>query len=266
MDPLASWPLGALVLCSVVVGVLMAIGFRFTSNQQAIRRAADGCRAQVLAIKLFQDDLVGILHSCGRLLRHTGARLGHSVPPMLVMIVPLAFLFSQLAMWYEHAPLVPGEATVVQLQSDSRAWSFVQQAALVETTALEVEAGPLRDLGRESLYWRIKPGGDSSSLEEPGSLRWEIGKQVVEKRIVISDDMQRLQPINIRRPGPGWWDQFLYPGEPGLPRGGALRGIEVDYPRRQTPIFGLNVPWWATFLIVSMLSALAVKPLVGVSF
>ena len=47
LAPLAQWPLVALLVWSAVAGILMAIVFRFTSNQPAIRRAADRCRAEL---------------------------------------------------------------------------------------------------------------------------------------------------------------------------------------------------------------------------
>lgn len=266
LTPVARWPLGALVVCSAIVGVVMAIVFRVTSNQQAIGRAADGCRAEVLAIKLFQDDLLGIFRSCGRLLRHSAARIGHSVPPMFVMIIPLVFLFSQLAMWYEKSPLVAGDSIVVQLEVDRDHWQQAQHAQLESPSGITLEAGPLRDVGQQAIFWRIKQNAKLESGTEPQLLHWSIADETVEKRLAISDGSQRLRPVNARRAGPGWLDQLIHPGEPGLPRGGSVSGIVVHYPHRETPIFGWAVPWWLTFLIVSMLSAVAVKPLVGVKF
>lgn len=266
LGPVAQCPAGALVLCSALAGIVMAIMFRFTSNQQAIRRAADGCRAEVLAIKLFQDDLVGVFRSCGRLLRHSGARIGHSTPPMLVMVVPLVFLFSQLALWYERSPLVTGDSVVVQLQIAGDHWQQAQHAQLKLPVGTSLEAGPLRDVGQHALFWRIRQNEPLESGVKSQPLQWTVNNETVEKRLTTSDGSQRLRPVNARRAGPGWLDQIIHPGEPGLPRGGSVRGIIVHYPSRETPIFGWAVPWWLTFLIVSMLSAVAVKPLVGVTF
>ena len=266
LAPMAHWPLGALVIYSAFAGIVMAIVFRVTSNQQAIRRAADGCGAEVLAIKLFQDDLVGVFKSFGRLLRHTGARMGHSVPPMLVMVIPLLFLLSQLALWYERSPLVMGDSVVVQLQIARDHWQHAQHAQLKLPIGTSVEAGPLRDVGQHALFWRIQQNEPLDSGVRYQLLQWEITKEIVEKRLTTSDGSKRLRPVNARRAGFGWIDQILHPGEPGLPRGGPVRGIVVHYPLRETPLFGWAIPWWLTFLITSMLSAVAVKPLVGVKF
>ena len=267
LAPIAYWPLGALIACSAIAGIVMAIMFRVTSNQQAIGRAADGCRAEVLAIKLFQDDLVGVMKSCGRLLRHAGARIGHSVPPMLVMVIPLILLFSQLALWYEREPLITGNSVVVQLRIASGQWRQAQHAQLKLPLGTTLDAGPLRDVGQHAIFWRLKQSAPVDSGAQPQRLQWDVAGVIVEKHLTTATDGgQRLRPVNARRAGPGWLDQILHSGEPGLPRGGSVRGIVVHYPHRETPLFGWAIPWWLTFLIVSMLSAVAVKPLVGVRF
>jgi hypothetical protein len=45
-----------------------------------------------------------------------------------------------------------------------------------------------------------------------------------------------------------------------------VRGIDLRYPVRSTPIFGIDVPWWATFIVLCMVTALLVKPFLKVQF
>ena len=68
------------------------------------------------------------------------------------------------------------------------------------------------------------------------------------------------------RPGTSFWDRLLHPGEPGFDADDPLQGITVHYTRRATPLLGFDVPWWLTFVLVSMLAAVAARPLVKVSF
>ena len=100
----------------------MTYVFGKTSNQRALRRAADNIRAQLFAVKLFKEDLFVTFQCQMTLLRSTGTRLLHSVPPMLVMIVPLLFVLTQLAMRYEFRPLVEGEQAVVAMHIKPDAW------------------------------------------------------------------------------------------------------------------------------------------------
>ena len=122
LKPFASSPLLALLLYSAVSGVLMTIIFRYTSNQKAIRAAADRTRAMMLRMRLFKDDFEVALQCQAELLKATGKRLLHSLPPMAVMIIPFFLVLTQLALWYEHRPLEAEEASVLELHVTPEAW------------------------------------------------------------------------------------------------------------------------------------------------
>ncbi len=52
LAPFDAWPaLLTLVVWSAVIGVVMAVVFRYTSNQRALKAVADQSRANLLAIK-----------------------------------------------------------------------------------------------------------------------------------------------------------------------------------------------------------------------
>ncbi len=263
---IAQWPLVALIVWSAGTGIVMAILFRFTSNQKGLGRAADRSRAELLAINLFQDDLGGVFRSLVRMLLHSAARIGYSIPPVLVIIVPLILLLAQLASWYEWRPLIPGESVVIELQIDRNHWNQGQHAQLTPPPGVTVEAGPLRDVGQLIVFWRLRPNPRSESGLQVGQLQWDVAGEKVEKSLAISSASRRLIPVSARRAGSAWWDQILNPQERGFSNDSPVRGIEIHYPHRATPVLGWELPWWLTFLIVSMIAALAVKPLVGVRF
>jgi hypothetical protein len=101
-----------------LAGLVAAIVFRFTSRQDLLRRDAELIQAQLLAMKLFRDDLGTMCGSLGRLLRYTVLRLWHSLPPTLVMVVPFVCSWRG-GRWYEHAPLVRRtELVMLQLSND----------------------------------------------------------------------------------------------------------------------------------------------------
>ena len=263
MAPVASWPLVALIVWSAITGIVMAIVFRFTSNQKAIGRAADRSRAELLAINLFQDDLGGVFRSLGRLFLHAFARIGHSLPPVAVIIIPLALLFSQLASWYEWRPLDEGEPAIVELEIAREHWQQGQNAQLKPFDGI-VEAGPMRDVGKLTVFWRIRPSESKANLPAD-LLQFDVEGEQVEKRLAVSNSGQLFLPVNPHR-SVNLLDQIMYPIEAGLSQAGPVRGIVIHYPKRETLIFGWNIPWWLTFLIVSMTAAIAVKPVVGVKF
>ena len=254
-------PLVPLIVLSALLGVVTAVVFRFTSPQRRLRRVADLSRAEVLAIKLFKDEPRVMFGALGRLLRHSGLRLWYSLPPLAVMLAPFTLLLAHLAVWYEYRPLTVGEAAVVEIQLAEPAWAEHRDVNLQAPQTIAVETEPLRDDQEHTISWRI-------SASEPTStaLHWQLGDERVDKQVVVADPAAAFRPVSVRRAGAGWWDRLLYPGEPAFAVNDPVRSIEINYRQRSTPLFGWDVPWWATLLIVSIVSALLVRPLVKVQF
>jgi hypothetical protein len=243
----AAW---GLLLWSAVIGIVMTYVFGKTSNQPALRRAADTIRAQLFAVKLFKEDLLVTFQCQLRLLKSTGRRLLHSIPPMLFMLVPLLLFLTQLAMRYEFRPLVDGERAVVALQIIPDYWKDVQEIQLLSGEGYVVETPPLRDEQSAMMYWRIRAGG-----RESVPLRWSIGDYIVEKQLPVAASHDVLTIANPKRAGQSFWDQVLYPAEPPLADNVPIASIELQLTRRDTPLFGWSIPWWATFFVVSILVA-----------
>jgi len=259
--PLAGWPLLTLCLFSAIVGVLMAWVFRHTSNQRALGAVANRIRAQLFAIKLFKDDL-GVTFRCQvELFKATGLRLWYSLPPMLVMLVPLMLVLIQLATRYEVRPLKPGETAIVELQLAASAWDSLGQPSIEAPEAIVVETAALRDASRHTIFWRIRPEAAAT-----GTLRFTVGEQVVEKTIIASDEGHPLVAVSPRRPGTELLDRALYPLEPAFDETSPVQAIAITYPQRSTPLLGFDIPWWLTFFIVSMLAAVVARPWLKVQF
>lgn len=261
LGPFRNYPATGLVFWSVVTGIIMTYVFGKTSNQRALRRAADNIRAQLFAVKLFKEDLVVTFQCQMALLRSTGTRLLHSVPPMLVMIVPLLFVLTQLAMRYEFRPLVEGEQAVVTMHIKPDAWKASRDITLNSGDGFVVETESLRDEKNSTIYWRVRATGNESKL-----LQWNIGDQTISKLIPMSATPTVLKVSNPTRRGVSIWDQVLYPAESSLPADSPVESIDIQLTRRDTPILGWSVPWWATFFLVSMLVAFIAGKFMGVQY
>ena len=61
-------------------------------------------------------------------------------------------------------------------------------------------------------------------------------------------------------------ERLLYPAERSLSATSPVESIDIQLTPRVTPIFGWNVPWWATFFLVSMGITFAVGKFMGVQF
>lgn len=261
LSPFASRPLLGLLFWSVVAGVLMTFAFGKTSSQQSLKRAADQTRSELLAIKLFKDDLGVVFRSQIGIFKATGLRLFHSLPPMLVLIIPFVLILSQLGLRYENRPFLPGEIVLVELSLSESSWNQYRNVKIKVPAHIVVETEAMRDEYNHAVYWRLR-----SKESGHGTLTWTIGGEDVKKQIIVADDPNQLVLINARRPGTNLLDRLLYAGEPAFGKDSSVRSIGLDCQKRSTQILGLNFPWWGTFFVVSMVSALLVRRLLGVQF
>src|SRR5436305_8625018 len=101
-------PLMLVFLLSIVIGFLMVVVFRYTSDQKAIRAAKDHLKAHLLAVRLFQDQLQVVLISYWRILRSTGSYLRLAFMPLLYVSFPLVFLMVQVDRYLGFTPIQVG--------------------------------------------------------------------------------------------------------------------------------------------------------------
>lgn len=252
IGPVAHWPPALLlVLVSSIGGVAMAWVYGLTSSQGRLRVLADRTRAQLAGMRLFGEDALVVLRCQGELLRLTGLRLLHALPPVAVLAVPVLLLLSQLALRYEHRPLEAGNSAVVELCARQGSWEAARAAGLETPPGVVVDTPALRDPVARTVSWRIR-------MQEAGSgeLRFCVGEATISKRLAGAAGPADLIAVSARRPGRGLWERLLNPGEPALPADGPARAIVIRYPRRSTPVLWLDWPWWVTFLVTSILAAL----------
>jgi len=257
----------ALIVIAIVAGVLAAIAFRYTSYQSGLKRVADQVRASLLAMRLFKDDLRSVFAAQASLFKASGLRLLYSLPPLAVLIIPFVLLLTQLAMWYEFRPLAPGDTALVEARIAPSAWSSYQDLALIPPDATDVTK-PVRNAHGHSVTWRICPR-EAPAGKEPLTLRFKLGAdEVAVKQLVVSNDggTNELLFVSPRRVGTSFWDRLLYPGEPAFASDSPVQAISINYGSRRNTLFGVAIPWWLTFFIVSILAALAIKPVVKVQF
>jgi hypothetical protein len=256
----------ALIVISIVAGILAAIAFRYTSNQAALKRVADQVRASLLAMRLFKEDLRSVFRAQLSLFKASGLRLWYSLPPLVVLIIPFVLLLAQLAMWYEFRPVAPGEAVLVEVTLASEAWAD-PPLKLIAPDMIAVESS-VRNAHDHAITWRIRPQPEALK-HNPLTLRFALGEQTVaEKSFAVSASGGRNELVVVSpvRPGPSFWDRLLYPGEPAFGKRSPVQAISISYGSRTNTLFGLAIPWWLTFFVVSILAALALKPVIKVQF
>src|SRR5580765_1120866 len=73
-------------IVAVATGILMLIAIKYTSNQNAIKKVRADIKANLLALKLFKDNIWVTFRAQGGLFAGAFWLLFYNIVPMLVMI------------------------------------------------------------------------------------------------------------------------------------------------------------------------------------
>ena len=242
-------PAAGLAVVSFFAGVAMLLVFRFTSNQKEIRRVKDRIQAHLLAGGLFQDDLGVVLRSHARAVRATLGYMKHSLLPLAVMLIPIAWLLVQLDLRLGWLPLKPGEPFLLTARVADPA--SLQQLSLRLPEGLTQTAPPLRIAPDREIDFRLQAG-------KPGDYTVEVqfAGQTFTKQITVAGHLPRLSFARVRA---DLLDAFLNPGEPPFAADAPLEAIEINYRRRSIPFAGFRADWLVHFFLLSLVSGFALK-------
>ncbi len=243
-------PVVPLVVISAVFGVVALLVIRYCSNQCAVGAVKDRIKANLLAIKLFKDDLRTMFRSFFAVVGSALKLQLLMVPPLLVMIVPMVMVCAQMAGRQEWRPLTVGERGVLVVRLDD------DQPATALDIAPEVPDGlTLSDRNRapavHEVAWKIE-GARAGRY----TLALPIGGRTVTKEVVVGEPLDRVSP---KRHRGGWLDSFLYACEEPLPADAGVQAITLTLPELDSWLYGST--WWVVwFLLLSIAVALILKP------
>lgn len=247
LDILLGWivsllaPLGAVVVILVFALLLAAFSllvFKFTSNQEGIKRGKAQMKAGMLGVLLFRHDLRRMLHEMIGSLLYSLANLRFLLLPMLVMILPLWGLFEYLDLRLGYRPLRVGESAVLRVHGLSKGVELRAPVG-ISVTSPGVRIPALREVD-----FRIR-------VDAPGEHVVDVlvGSEVLGKRVCAAPPLSLL-PAREEKPD----------GRTQIDR------IELAYEPVTYEFFGIEWAWWL-LLIVFMLPALfALRRPFGVDF
>ncbi|MCP4714496.1 MAG: hypothetical protein GY868_05210, partial [Deltaproteobacteria bacterium] len=188
---MASWL--SITIISAVLGVLLLVTFKYTSNQKAIAQVRDNIKANLLAIKLYRENFAVTIRSQAQVFLCSFKLLYYAIIPMLIMIVPVSLLLAQMGQWYQLSPLqTDGSEYLVKLTLNSTA-DVNQLVTLKESPAAETMLGPVRIKSTKEIYWKI-----AARKKGYHNLTFTLGNVTVEKQMAIGDGLMRISPM---RPG-----------------------------------------------------------------
>src|SRR5438128_12561596 len=109
-------PFWSLVVISALAGILLVWIFGKVSNQQAIQKTRSRLSAELIALRLFKDDLRVFFGIQFQVLVWTLKYLRHSLVPMLILMVPALIILIQLNLHSGLRPLAVGESALVKVK------------------------------------------------------------------------------------------------------------------------------------------------------
>src|ERR1700690_167796 len=186
----AETPLLLVLAISVLIGLLMVIIFRYTSDQKAIGRAKDRLKAHLLAVRLFQDQLPVVMRAYGKILRGTGSYLRLAFTPFLIAILPITFLIVQLDRYFGWMPLETAQTFLVEAQVDDPA--ALNEASLQLPPELSGSAPAVHIPKENRVAWRVLAGRQGQY-----DIQIAVAGQTVSKQVTVAPGLARISPVRL---------------------------------------------------------------------
>lgn len=249
-------PIWAMIVISLLTGLLMLWIFGKVSNQEAIKRIKDKIRGNLIAVRLYQNDLRVVLRLQGRILRDTLSYMKYSAVPMLVIIIPVVLILIQLNLRFSVRPLRPGERALVKVRV--RDVSVLRENVVLETPeGVHVETPGVRMESEREVAWRIRVERSGRYL-----LAIRAGGGALEKELIVGTNWG---PVSAVRTGKNLMEMLLHPGEAPIDPSSVIESVEVKkYPSLAIGVFGWDIHWLILFFVLSVVFGFAFKGVVGV--
>ncbi len=225
-----------MILISVLTALLMLFVFRFTSNQEGIKRVKNKIKAHLLELRLFKDSLSLSFKAQGNILRYNLRYISYSTKPMLVMIIPLILILIQLNFWFGYEALTPGQETILKVKLEEGHNPLDIDVALKPSSGFDIQTPLLRiEEGRE-ISWRLQ-------AREKGvhDLTFIVNGQKLTKKVAIAQrPLSKISPLKVKR---NFINELINPGESPIPGDMPIKAIEIRYSAKDMNLFGWNIPW-----------------------
>ncbi len=255
-------PFVVVTLVSALVGMLFIMAFPHVSSQDGIKAVKDRIKFNLLAIRLFQDDLGTVFRSTGKTLSWNFGYLGLNMLPMVVLAAPFMIVWFQLNALYAYQSLEVGDEQMVVVELNEGVSPSAVEIVMPEGVAMSHRVN-LADSDDPRILLRLIPTADGAH-----ELLLKNGGEEVIKTIEVGTDPRRLARLTTAPPLSKFAaakDPIVYFGDPVLPGNSFLQTITVDYPVRPLGFMGggeISIMLW--FVIVSMAVGFGLKGFFGV--
>jgi len=244
-------------------GVAALVAMKYTTNPRRVTAFKERSQGHILAIKLFRDSFSVVIGSLAKAILWSGGYLTEQFKPMLLLLVPFALLFAQMEMRLGLRPLDVDKEVLVTVEVDAARVPGLDVA--LELPAGVVQARPaVREPSKSRVVLALVP--KTAGRHE---VRFRVGSEVQVKTFDAGDlpGIPRVSPVR----SADFWDQLLYPAEPGFSSASAFRRISYALPVRPLPFLGLDLSFGSeagmmlVFLVLTIAVAFALKDVFGVT-
>ncbi len=251
-------PAVSLWIVSALIGAAMLVIWKYTSNQDAIADVRARISANLLASRLFKDNLAVTFRAQRQILLQALRLMLYSIQPMLIMLVPFVLIMVQIGVRYEFKPLEVGEPIRVTVTMKNEGDVMGVGSRIELPPGITANANdPCRAKKLRTIDWRLTPAEAGDYV-----LVFGEGEDKVDVPIVVGSD--RFERVSMMRGG-SFIDRLLYSTEPDVPHSSKFESVRVAYDHRTTPIlFDWELHWLLTLLILSIVFALLIKPFTNV--
>ena len=182
--------------------------------------------------------------------------LGTIFVPFLIMVVPVAIVFTQLDQRYSRSFLTPGETALLSVQLKEGLGPFETAVELHIEGGATPRGKPVRDAVTRETDWQI--------LVDAGGMPQVTlyAKGASYSFPLVAESTYRM--IGSERRVTALFEPILHPGLPPIPLDSPFQRIRVEYPPASHWLLGWHVHWIVIFLVYSVLAAFALKILVGI--
>lgn len=243
-----------LLVLSVLTGLVMIVLFGRLSDQKAVRYAKDQLRAQLLAVRLFQDQPQVVVRAYGRILTGTGRYLRVSFKPLVIIIVPMIVLLIYGDRYLGSLPFQTNQPILFKAQLDQP--GALDDVALRLPPGLSESAPALHIAGDNEVDWRLVASADGNYTVQ----LLARGRQV-DKTVVVSSNLAHLSECRMRG---HLWRRLLDCAEPALPASSPVRLLAVNYPARDFDLGPWTTNWLVIYFVVSLAAAVLFKFILGI--
>lgn len=251
-------PFWGLAAVSLLTAIFILLVYRFASNQEAIRREKKRIQGHFLGIYLFGDSVRQIFLSLGRLLLSIVRYLAHSLPSLLIVIVPILLVCVQLDLRYGRRGAAVGERLIVAARFEAGQENALLSAELQATDGAVIETPPLHIPSLKEVDWRIRVVKEGTTV-----LKIAAGENKAEKVLIASAEKIRIYPTTGK---PSFRNAILTPGDAFLPVAGPIASVSINYPARRIDVLGWQIHWAIVYFALAIVFGFILKRPLGVEF